>query len=336
MARRRTGPWLRSQDNCYYTTINRTAIKLGSADEPWETIEQRYAEEIAKTEKPLRWTVVALIDRFLEHSKRRNSPDTYEWYKGYLDSFKAWVSSRQRVTSLDPDTVTQWVEARFSTCSDSSRANAIRCVVRVMNWAVKTRKIKSSPLVGIERPTPEGREVVIDFEQFIELLTHVKDKQFQDVLTFLWLTGCRPQEFRVIEARHVSGRTITLDRRQSKGKRYRRKIWLNAQSHEIVERLSKQNPVGPIFRNKRGSPWKRNQLASRFYRLRKKMNIDGLCAYTLRHSYATRMLKAGVDSVKLGVLMGHRDPSMVAKIYQHLSQDDDYMLTVAGSSGSIA
>jgi integrase len=64
------------------------------------------------------------------------------------------------------------------------------------------------------------------------------------------------------------------------------------------------------------------------------MNIDGLCAYTLRHSFATRMLKAGVDSVKLGILMGHKDPSMVAKIYQHLAEDDGYMLTVAGSPGA--
>jgi integrase len=336
MARRRTGPWLRKQDNCYYTTINRTAVKLGSADEPWEKIEQRYAEELAKTEKPSRWTVVALVDRFLEHSKRKNSPDTYEWYKGRLDSFKASIDSRLKVTALDPDTVTQWVEACFGTCSDSTRANAIRCVVRVMNWGLKTRKIKFNPILGIERPTPEGREVVIDFDQFIELLTHVKDKQFQDVLTFLWLTGCRPQEFRVIEARHISGKVITLDRRQSKGKKYRRKIWLNTEAHEIVARLSRQNQIGPIFRNTKGKPWRRNQLASRFYRLREKMNIDGLCAYTLRHSYATRMLKAGVDSVKLGILMGHKDPSMVARIYQHLTKDDEHMLSVAGSSGSVA
>jgi len=335
MGRKRRGPWQRKQDGCWYTTINRIAIKLGTADETWETIEQRYAEELAKTEKPTRWTVAALIDRFLEHSRHKNSEDTYEWYRGRLESFKTHVGPKLKVTALDPDTVLDWVEREFGKRSDSTRANAIRCVTRAMNWGVKTRKLKFNPIVGIERPTPGSRELTIDFDQFMELLMLVKDKAFRDVLMFLWLTGARPQEFRVIEARHVSGATITLDRKQSKGKKVKRKIWLHGEALEIVQRLAKKNPTGPIFLNTRRKPWRRNQLASRFYRLRKQMNIDGLCAYTLRHSYATRMLKAGVDSVKLGILMGHKDPSMVAKIYQHLTQDDGYMLTVAGSSGAV-
>jgi hypothetical protein len=41
------------------------------------------------------------------------------------------------------------------------------------------------------------------------------------------------------------------------------------------------------------------------------------------------MLKSGVDSIKLGVLMGHADPSMVARVYQHLIEDDEHMLEIA-------
>jgi integrase len=131
-----------------------------------------------------------------------------------------------------------------------------------MNWGLKTRKIKANPLYGIERPTPGSRELVIDFDQFLELLTHVSDKSFRDVLLFLWATGARPQEFRVIEARHVSGKTVTLDRKQSKGKKFRRKIWLNENASEIVNRLCVLHPTGPIFLKTRKKPWRRNQLAS--------------------------------------------------------------------------
>jgi integrase len=148
----------------------------------------------------------------------------------------------------------------------------------------------------------------------------------------------------VIEARHVDGKTITLDRRLSKGRKEKRKIWLNDRAAKIVARLCKEHPTGPIFHNTQGKPWKRNQLASRFWRLRTKLKkarikegtweqdkhwIEGLCPYTIRHSYATRMLAGGVDSVKLGVLMGHANPAMIGKIYQHLSQRDDDMLDSA-------
>jgi integrase len=89
-------------------------------------------------------------------------------------------------------------------------------------------------------------------------------------------------------------------------------------------------------------------LASRFWRLREKLKkakiedgtwnqekdwIEGLCPYILRHSYAQRMLKSGVDSIKLGVLMGHADPSQIARTYQHLIQDDQHMLEVASPAG---
>jgi integrase len=49
------------------------------------------------------------------------------------------------------------------------------------------------------------------------------------------------------------------------------------------------------------------------------------CLYHFRHSWLDRMLKANVDALTCAVLMGHRDPSMVAKTYQHLSQDPDHL-----------
>ncbi len=48
----------------------------------------------------------------------------------------------------------------------------------------------------------------------------------------------------------------------------------------------------------------------------KKVDIDGLCAYGIRHSFATEGLKNGVDSVALAVIMGHADVSMIARTYQ--------------------
>jgi integrase len=40
-----------------------------------------------------------------------------------------------------------------------------------------------------------------------------------------------------------------------------------------------------------------------------------------RHSFTTRSLKAGVDSVTLSFLLGHADTSMLARTYAHLDQE---------------
>lgn len=47
--------------------------------------------------------------------------------------------------------------------------------------------------------------------------------------------------------------------------------------------------------------------------------------YALRHSWATNALKRGIDPLTVALLMGHKDPSMLARVYQHLSLSPDHM-----------
>ncbi|MDZ4784412.1 MAG: tyrosine-type recombinase/integrase [Planctomycetia bacterium] len=47
--------------------------------------------------------------------------------------------------------------------------------------------------------------------------------------------------------------------------------------------------------------------------------------YALRHSWATNALERGVDALTVAVLMGHSDPSTLARVYQHLSQNPEHL-----------
>jgi len=50
-----------------------------------------------------------------------------------------------------------------------------------------------------------------------------------------------------------------------------------------------------------------------------------LCLTVFRHSFCHRLLKSGVDALTVSVLMGHADPSMIAKVYSHLSHAPQYL-----------
>jgi integrase len=50
-----------------------------------------------------------------------------------------------------------------------------------------------------------------------------------------------------------------------------------------------------------------------------------LCLYNFRHTFATRTLKSGVDALTTAILLGHRDPSTLARVYSHLSQSPEYL-----------
>ena len=51
--------------------------------------------------------------------------------------------------------------------------------------------------------------------------------------------------------------------------------------------------------------------------------------YALRHSWATNALQRGVDPLTVAILMGHQDPSTLAKVYQHLSLNPEHLLQQA-------
>jgi integrase len=47
--------------------------------------------------------------------------------------------------------------------------------------------------------------------------------------------------------------------------------------------------------------------------------------YVLRHSWATHALERGLDALTVAVLMGHRDPGTLAKVYQHLAHNPSFL-----------
>ncbi len=46
---------------------------------------------------------------------------------------------------------------------------------------------------------------------------------------------------------------------------------------------------------------------------------------SIRHSFATRLLEAGVDHLTVSALLGHADGSMLAKVYSHVGQKTDFL-----------
>lgn len=56
--------------------------------------------------------------------------------------------------------------------------------------------------------------------------------------------------------------------------------------------------------------------------------------YTLRHAWATRALQSGLDGLTVAILMGHSDPSTLARVYQHLAHQPEHLLQQAEKAAS--
>ncbi len=93
---------------------------------------------------------------------------------------------------------------------------------------------------------------------------------------------------------------------------------------EFAKTLSPRLSVKGVVRDKRPAELRAEAKRKIFKRMAAKV-ATRYSLYALRHSWATNALKQGVDSLSVALLMGHKDPSTLARVYQHLSLDPAHM-----------
>jgi integrase len=97
---------------------------------------------------------------------------------------------------------------------------------------------------------------------------------------------------------------------------------------ELMTQLSPERVVhGEIVQ--KNQAWLRKEAKKKLtYKIARQLGTK-YSLYDLRHSWVNHALQRGLDPLTVAVLMGHRDPSTMAKVYQHLSLNPSHMLQQA-------
>lgn len=318
-------PWFRKDRRTWCVTIEGVRHSLG---EDREQAFQRFHQLMANPPQRQVWgdSLLGLFELFLEWTERNRSQATYHWYRQFLQSFVQTIPARLTIHDLKPFHVQRWVDAAPELSNDAKRAK-IRSVQRALSWARQQGYTTANPLATLQKPPAGQREVVISPAQYQQILDLTPDDAFRELATLAWETGARPQELLKLEARHFEPAHArwVFPRQEAKGKRKPRIVYLTAPAEELTRRLADRRPEGPLLRNSDDQPWRKDAVNCRFKRLAPKPGFK-FCLYHFRHSFATRQLQLGVDPLTVAELLGHSDPSMLARVYQHLSHDPQHML----------
>lgn len=105
---------------------------------------------------------------------------------------------------------------------------------------------------------------------------------------------------------------------------------LTDKAKQLTASAMMRNPSGPIFRNRMGEPWTPDALIRGFVFIKRKLAERGTpipfaSAYVFRHTWITDALANGVDIGTVAQLAGHRDTTMISRVYSHLLKRIDYL-----------
>jgi integrase len=277
-----------------------------------------------------------LLELFLRHvagqvERGERAQITYDRYADFL-SAAAESFGHVKADALKPHHVESWAEAPAAGWGATTRFNAITAVKAAFRWASRRGYISGSPLADMVKPTPKRRTAVLTDEQ-VRVILAAADPAWRDLVTALWLTGCRPTEVTTLKADRVDldrGVWNVANKTRTSTGQQTRPVPLVPEMVEMSRRLVEKRPEGPIFRNRNGKAWKRNAMACRFRRLREVHGWGDECsAYALRHRYAIEALRRGLDPSELAALMGHTSTKLILSTYGHWDSQVDRLREAA-------
>ncbi len=330
-------PYLRENRNTWYVQISGHEYTLGKdKDEAFRL----YHELMSKRQEgqppaPLpaapMLAAVEIIDAFLDWAQKNRERLTHEAYQRRLQVFVDSIPPSLPYSELKPYHVTRVMDANAEKWNNNSKNDFASAVQRAFNWAQAEGVISHNPLARIRKPGREARELAITPVQYVEIMQAVAEPNFRMVLELAWETGSRPQELRIIEARHVDleQRRIVFPPKEAKGKKRYRVISLGTdRALEIIRDLCEQRPHGPLLLNSEGQPWTKDAINCAFCRLKEKLGVKYYLG-AFRKGFTTEGLKNGIDTLTMAHLLGHSNGAMVSRIYGQVQQDPKYMAASA-------
>jgi integrase len=210
-------------------------------------------------------------------------------------------------------TIQDFMEARSEEVALATVQKELGMLKALLNRAVREERLERPPvfprmqsLQGRYRFLSEDEEKLL----FDQAAPHLKT-----ILIAALDTGGRRGEILSLDWSRVSmdRRTVTFTKTKN-GKD--RTVGMTKRLHAVLQKIGPQK-AGPVF-TYRGRAIE--EVTTAFGKAIKRAGIEDFRFHDLRHTFASRLVQAGMSLYKVQVLMGHQSPQMVQR-YAHLAPD---------------
>jgi len=250
------------------------------------------------------------LDEFLETQGSGKSNSTKRGYRLAVKKLTTYFGDVP-LSYFTEERLFEWRQKMLETDSEQSVATYIRSFSPLFNWALRKGYLNKSPLVkGFKLNPPVPPPVVYSDSDLNAILKKSKEEDIDlhRQLRFMELTGFRVSETCGLQWKDIDMKAGSISVLNKSGK------WYDVfPIDELLKRFLKTLPTGEDFVFKyRNRATVGHYLKDVIQRL--KLNND-LNVHAIRKTFASRLVRAGVDFAIAHKLMRHRNVATTIKYY---------------------
>ncbi len=297
-------------------TKNKALAKRIEAKLVTEIEEGRWFEKPVGADKTLR----DLLKKYMEEHSALNKAQTSHIRDKSLANHLLRYLGEYIVTDLSPRDVSSYKSTRRGEgAAPNTVNNELRLLSHAYNLALREWEwVDSNPVSRVAKEKVNN--------QVERWLTHEEEEKLlsaspfwlQEILIVAINTGLRQAEILDLAWDRVDlfRKTLTILEQKNRGKDT---LPINAQVLEILKARNKVKSIknNLVFYTQEGTRIDARNLLRVFYKARAKAGIEKFRFHDLRHTFATRLVQAGVDLYKVQKLMRHKTPIMTQRYAHH-------------------
>jgi integrase len=332
MARQAEGPWFRASKGTWYATLNGKKVSLkvkgeeneAAATKAWHKLMAGDNTPSLKSHPKVEQPVVAdvtvkdVADSFLV-AKKGVVKETTHYVYGCLLKHITSTFGGLKASALKVADVTRWLHAL--PVGVNTRSDIAGILTSMFKWAEGEGIVSDNPVKGLKRPARKSRGAkAVVTEAAHKKLMKVASPALRHLLTMLRETGARPSELARLTAQDVdfANNVAVLTEHKTAVYGKSRLIVLTPKAMSVLKGLVCKTAEGPLLRNERGKPWKKDSIVLAMRRASERAGVKAI-AYGYRHALATDALAKGIPEATVAALLGHSSTAMLFKHYGHLT-----------------
>ena len=280
-------------------------------------IEQQKNGVIPKDQKNVYFN--RLIELYKKHAKTNHKKYKNQIY--YLNGLEKYFNNGKPVNTIKPEDILKYIEYLRNSGKRGKRKNSsinrfLEILSKMFNLAIDNGELTDNPLRKVPKLKEDNHKIRFltdEEENRLYAIIDLKAPYLRPIVTTALQTGMRRGEIFGMKWDNIdlNNRNIyVLDTKSGKS----REIPISDKLYKILQSIPRISEY--VFINpKTNQPYV--DIKKSFNLVREHAEIKNFCFHDLRHTFATRMVMAGVDLFTLMEILGHTNVTTTMR-YAHV------------------